>query len=93
MYEINFGIILFNNGFNLLNKFIQEDSLISFCGYKKSHPLEEYISLYIGINPSSKLYDKVDEIKLNAIVKFMDDVLEDLMNMYREIISEATKTL
>ena len=44
-------------------------------------------------NPKNDAFTQSEEFKLNAVVKFMDDVLEDLMNIYREILSEATKTL
>ena len=78
---------------HIVNHFIDENSLINFCGYKKSHPLEEYISLYLGLNPSSNVIGKSEELKLNAIVKYMDDVIEDLITMYREIGKESMKSL
>ena len=78
---------------HIVNHFIEGDSLLNFCGYKKSHPLEEHISLYVGLNPSNNIYGKSEELKLNSIVKFMDDVLEDLITIYREIGKEATKSL
>ena len=76
-----------------MNHFIDEKSLVNFCGYKKSHPLEEHISLYIAINPENKVYGKSEEMKLNALVKFMDEVIENLITMYREIGKEAMKSL
>ena len=78
---------------HIVNHYTQEDSLVSFCGYKKSHPLEEYVNLYIGFNPKNEAFNQSEEFKLNALIKFMDDVLEDLMSIYREIISESSKTL
>ena len=78
---------------HIVNHFIEGDSLLNFCGYKKSHPLEEHISLYVGLNPSNNVYGKSEELKLNSIVKFMDEVLEDLITIYREIGKEATKSL
>ena len=78
---------------HIVNHYIENDSLLSFCGYKKSHPLEEFVTLYIGFNPNNEASTKSEEFKLNALVKYMDDVLEDLMSMYREIISESTKVL
>jgi DNA-directed RNA polymerase subunit L len=78
---------------HIVNKFTEETSLVNFCAYKKSHPLEEYINLYIGINPSNDIFGKSEEMKLNAIVKFMDDVIEDLINIYREIGKESVKSL
>ena len=78
---------------HIVNKYTDVDSLISFCAYKKSHPLEEYINLYIGLNPSNAVFGKSEEMKLNAMIKFMDDVIEDIMNIYRDISKEASKSL
>ena len=39
------------------------------------------------------MFDKSDEMKLNALVKFMDEVIENLITMYREIGKEAMKSL
>ena len=78
---------------HIVNHYTEEDSLLSFCGYKKSHPLEEHVNLYVGFNPKNESFKQAEEFKLNALVKFMDDVLEDLMSIYREILSEANKTL
>jgi len=78
---------------HIVNHFIGDDSLVNFCGYKKSHPLEEYINLYIGINPSNNVSGKSEELKLNALVNYMDNVIEDLITMYREIGKEAMKAL
>ena len=78
---------------HIVNKYINKDSLISFCGYKKSHPLEEYISLYLGLNPSSEIFGKSEEMKMNSIVKFMDEVVEDLLSIYKAISKEALKSL
>lgn len=78
---------------HIVNKYTDKDSLISFCGYKKSHPLEEYISLYISLNPSSEVFNKSEELKMNAIVKFMDEVIQDLVSIYKAIGKEAIKSL
>jgi len=78
---------------HIVNNFIDDESLVIFCGYKKSHPLEEYISLYIGLNPSNNVYGKSEELKLNALVNYMDNVLENLITIYREIGKESMKSL
>ena len=78
---------------HIVNKFINDESIINFCAYKKSHPLEEYISLFMGVNPANDVFGKSEEMKLNAIVKFMEDVIEDLISIYREIGKESIKSL
>ena len=78
---------------HIVNKFITDESIVNFCAYKKSHPLEEYISLFMGINPTNDVFGKSEEMKLNALVKFMEDVIEDLISIYREIGKESIKSL
>jgi len=78
---------------HIVNKYTEKDSLISFCAYKKSHPLEEYINLYLTLNPENEVYGKSEEMKMNAIVKFMDEVIEDIKSIYRLISKEALKSL
>lgn len=78
---------------HIVNHYIDEQSFLGFCGYKKSHPLEEYVNLYVGINPTNEAFKQNEEFKLNAMVKFMDDVFEDLMGIYRDISKEALKSL
>jgi len=78
---------------HIVNKHIDDEGVVSFCGYRKSHPLEEHVNLYISINPSSKVYGKGDELKMNALVKYLHDVLEDIITIYREIGKEATKSM
>ncbi len=78
---------------HIVNHHMEDDSILGFCGYKKSHPLEEHVNLFIGLNPNNDVYNQSEEFKLNAIVKYMDDLIEDLISIYRDIQTEATKTL
>lgn len=78
---------------HIVNKHCGQDSLVTFCGYKKSHPLEEYVTLFIGLNPSNGIVDKSDEMKMNALVNYMDEVIKDLIGVYRDIGKEAFKSL
>ena len=78
---------------HIVNKHIQPDSLLSVCGYKKSHPLEEHVTLYMSFNPQHEASDKTDEMRLNAMAHFMEQVTEDLIKIYRDIGQEAQKQL
>lgn len=78
---------------HIVNKYCTDDSLLGFCGYKKSHPLEEYINLYLSFNKTNDIIGKSEEMKLNSLVKFMDEVIEDLISIYRNIAKEAMKSL
>ena len=39
------------------------------------------------------MFSKSEEIKMNAIVRFIDDVIESLISIYRDIGKEAIKSL
>ena len=73
------------------NKYIDGNSVLSFCGYRKGNPLEEHINLYVVINPSSNVHGKSDELKINALVKHMDDVIEDLITTFHRDIGKYMK--
>ena len=47
----------------------------------------------MGLNPSNEVFGKSEEMKMNAIVKFMDEVIEDLLSIYKAIGKEANKSL
>jgi DNA-directed RNA polymerase subunit L len=78
---------------HVVNNFIDDKSLINICSYRRSHPLEEHIILTISINPENKIAKNNDEAKLNAIVKFLEDVINDISSIYDEIISVSEKLL
>jgi len=78
---------------HIANNFIDEKSLVNICSYKRSHPLEEHIILTFGINPKHKLFISTDEVKLNAIVKYLEDAINELSTIYDEIISVSEKSL
>lgn len=78
---------------HLVNNFINDESLLNICSYKRSHPLEEHIILNISINPQHKISKNNDEAKLNAIVKLLEDVINDINSIYDEIISVSEKLL
>ena len=73
--------------------FIDEKSLIHICSYRRSHPLEEHIILTLSINPNHRAHADKEEAKLNIIVKNLEDVINDLITVYDEIISVSEKLL
>lgn len=78
---------------HVVNNFIDNESLINTCSYKRSHPLEEHIILTISINPKHKMYESRDDAKINSIVKLLEDVVNDITIIYNEIISVSEKLL
>ena len=66
---------------HIVNKFINDKSIISFCGYKKKHPLTNDILLNIIINKVSN-----DEIKnITTIIQFITKVIEDIILILNKI--------
>ena len=79
---------------HIVKNFITDESLISFSGYKRSHPLEEFITLTIGINPKNKAVEgKTDEQKVTAIVQSLDNIIEDTIKIYDELIKIGSRVL
>jgi len=78
---------------HVVNHYIEEKSVVNFCGYKKSHPLEEYITFTFALNPLSKVFGKNEESKITAIVKSLEEVIDNLVKNYELIIEESTKKL
>ena len=60
-----------------VNKFIDDSSFIQFCGYKKPHPLKNEIFMTIMIKPN----EYSNPQRINFIIKFLVDVIEDLINL------------
>lgn len=79
---------------HIVKHFITDESMISFCGYKRSHPLEEFITLTIGVNPQNPAVEgKTDEQKVTAIVQSLDNILEDCSKIYDEIMKIGSRVL
>lgn len=78
---------------HIVNNFIDEQSLMNVCSYKRSHPLEEHFILTISINPLHKIFKSTEEVKMNAIVKHLEDIINDITKIYDEIISVSEKLL
>lgn len=79
---------------HIVKNFITDESLISFCGYKRSHPLEEFITLTVGVNPQNKAVEgKTDEQKVTSIVQSLDNIIEDTIKIYDEIIKIGSRVL
>ena len=66
---------------------ISDESLITFCGYKKIHPLEEKIKFII----SNKAVDDVDELSIISKVIFsISDNIDEIINIIEELIDKSS---
>lgn len=78
---------------HIVNHHLDSSSVLSTCGYRKAHPLEEYIYLIISLNPVNKVFSQSSDVKVNTIVKFFEEVSNDLIQLFTEIIKESQKSL
>ena len=70
---------------HLSRKCIEKEGLILSAGYKKPHPLEESINLYVSLNPNHKLSKDTELHKLQGLVTFLMDQLDILRDMCKDI--------
>ena len=77
---------------HMANKLIGEESILSLCGYKKLHPLEEVITFTIALNTNNNIV-KMDNIqKQNAIVQEMIKGCNEISLIYQKI-NEVCKNI
>ena len=69
---------------HMANKFLDLDSTIQVCGYKKPHPLTELIIFNVMIKPGN--YTELQ--KRTYIVKTFSDVCKDLIDIFGILKSE-----
>ena len=74
---------------HLVNKYIDDGSYIQFCGYKRPHPLRNEIFINIMIKPN----EYSEPQRINFIVKFFVDVIDDLMNLLKKFKDTAETKL
>ena len=72
---------------------IDNDSLFSVCGYKRTHPLEETIVFYLTINVNHKISRANDTQKIVNIIQELQEACDNLINLYALIKKEAEKEL
>jgi len=76
---------------HISNKLINNESILSLCGYKKLHPLEDVITFTVSLNTKNKII-KLDNVqKVNAIVGQMIDGCNEISLIYQRINEECKK--
>ena len=73
----------------ITRNFIDDDSDIIVCGYKKVHPLENIIMF----NLSLKQTDKTNEQNVIKLIEVFTESSNNLIDTYNTLISEAKKNL
>ena len=75
------------------NKMIDKSSILSICGYKKTHPLEDTIFFIISLNKNNKIFQLNKPQQVVAIIEQMNEACNGLIQIYSLIIKEAEQKL
>lgn len=76
---------------HVCNKLIDNDSILSLCGYKKLHPLEEIITFTLSLNTNNNVI-KLDNVQqINSIVEQLITGCEEIKLIYQKIKEESDK--
>ena len=68
---------------HISGKMIKDGSVLSLCGYKRTHPLEDRILFTLSMNNSEDLNEKE---KTGKVVQVFKDCCGELIEIYRQII-------
>ena len=72
---------------------IDDESIFSICGYKRTHPLEEVIIIYLSLNSGNKIFKSNDTQKIFSIISTLKEACDGLINIYSLIKDKAEKEL
>lgn len=98
--EHNLRYTLYNVGHTMGNllqshvarRCIDKKSILSVCGYKKPHPLEELIVVCVSLNQGHKIRKETEIRKFQLVTTFLMDQLEQIKNELKEILEIAKKS-
>lgn len=72
-----------------VDKFITDTSYVSFCGYKKAHPLINEINFSFLVSPS----DNNEQQKKIYIISFLINVVKDINQIFNKIKEEVENNI
>ena len=72
---------------------IDDTSIISVCGYKKKHPLEEIVDFTVSLNKNNKVFQMNKPQQIVSIIEIFHTTCNLLIQTYSLIRSEADKKL
>ena len=77
----------------IAKNYITDKSVLSLCGYKKDHPLEDKIHFTIAFNSANKNYNSPKQQKLTTIIQTFEETCGELSTIFGEIMKEAESSL
>ena len=78
---------------HISNHMINDKSILSICGYKKIHPLEDIISFTMSLNKNNKVFQINKPNQVIAIIEELNEACNSLIQIYSLIKAEADKSL
>ena len=72
---------------------IDDKSILSVCGYRRKHPLEDIIVFTISLNRGNKVFNLHKPQQLVSIIELFNEACNHLIQIYSSIKSEADKKL
>ena len=83
---------------NILQSFISRNmiddkSILSICGYKKKHPLEDIITFTVSLNRANKVFQLNKPQQIISIIEIFNEACNNLIQIYSLIKAEADKKL
>lgn len=73
---------------HIVRRCLSDDCILSFCGYKKTHPLENIIKLIVSINPNHKIMEDTEQNKFQKITIFLMEEIEIIKSEFKILIKE-----
>jgi DNA-directed RNA polymerase subunit L len=77
---------------HIVRRCIHSKSILSVCGYKKPHPLEDLIVLYVSVNQGNKIRKETELRKFQMITTFIMDQLEQIKQGLKGILDVSKKS-
>lgn len=77
----------------IVSKKINSDSILSICGYKKIHPLENVTLFTVSINRNNKVFSLNSSQQVVSIVETFTESCNELIELFTEIKNQATLKL
>ena len=78
---------------HLATNMINDKSVLSVCGYKRTHPLEDIIIFTISLNRNNKIFQLNKPQQILAIVDVFAQTCNELIQIFSLIKAEANKKL
>jgi DNA-directed RNA polymerase subunit L len=77
----------------VISKNITDTSILSVCGYKRTHPLEDMTLFTLSLNKNNKVYQLNKPQQVVAIIELFSESCNQLIQIFSLIKAEADKKL